>query len=79
MPISGEKGLTVVPLPARLREESIAHAEGLLARCISGETVAVTSIEEKPDGTYSVEGSGTLSRLQTAGVLLDAAMRRLNS
>lgn len=70
--------LSVVPLPNKLRQEGIAYLRDLLVRMDAGETVAVTTVEEKPDGTYSIGGTGTLSRLQTAGALLEAAMKRIN-
>ncbi len=40
------------------------------------ETV-VRGINELKGGTYAISGTSTLSRLQTAGALLDAAVARL--
>lgn len=67
--------LEVVPLPER--NGVIDYARDLLARCESGETTAVTALEEYPNGTFQVTGSGTESRLRTAGMFLAAAMERL--
>lgn len=68
----------VVPMPGP-DLGAVEYAEGLLARCRSGETVGVTAVEEKPGGLYTLHGSKTLSRLQTAGALLDAAVWRLGA
>lgn len=59
--------------------DAICYAQGLLARCMAGEVVAVTAVEEHPGGTYFVGGSSVSSRTQTAGMLLDAAVTRLAS
>ena len=64
-------------LPKKDNTSAIEFARGLLARCESGEVIAVTAIEESMGGTYVVLGSTTPSRTQTAGMLLDAAMQRL--
>lgn len=58
---------------------AIDYAKGLLARCEAGEVIAITAIEEEPNGTYSVKGSITTNRLTTAGMLLDAAVTRLTT
>ena len=67
--------MNVVPLTRNTT--AIEYARGLLARCEAGETVAVTAIEEQPGGTYRLQGSSVSSRTATAGMLLDAAMTRL--
>lgn len=69
--------MTIVPLPSKQRDGLIEYVRDLLQRCESGEVVAVTTLEETREGTYTVAGSGTFSRLQTAGALLDAAITRL--
>lgn len=56
---------------------AIDYARGLLARCEAGETIAVTAVEEHPGGTYCIVGSTVASRTQSAGMLLDAALTRL--
>jgi hypothetical protein len=68
----------LLPLPERDGSAS-QHARELLARCEAGEVLAVTVLEERPDGTYHVHGSRTPDRLRTAGALLDAAVTRLGS
>ena len=49
----------------------------LLARAEAGEICGFTGIIEFPDETYQAVGSTTMSRLQTSGALLDAAIQRL--
>ena len=58
-------------------ESAVEYARALLARCESGEVVAVTTVEELKGGTYVILGSTCSSRTQTAGMLLDAAIQRL--
>ena len=58
-------------------ESAVDYVRALLARCESGEVVAVTTVEELKGGTYVVLGSTSSSRTQTAGMLLDAAIQRL--
>ncbi len=58
-------------------ETAIEYVKGLLARVEAGETVAVTALEEHPGGTYRIQGSSVSSRTATAGMLLDAAITRL--
>lgn len=65
-------------LPNRQSESAIAYARALLERCERGEVIAVTAVEEDGQGGYSLMGSKTKSRTQTAGMLLDAAITRLN-
>ncbi len=60
-------------------KDAVRYARELLARCEAGEVIAVTALEEHPGGTYEILGSTSSSRTQTAGMLLDAAMRRLAS
>lgn len=72
-----ERPLNIVPIPNKQRESCIEYARSLLARCEDGSVVAVTVLEELPDGTYTITGGETMSRLQTAGALLDAAISRL--
>lgn len=64
-------------LPLQRDQGAIDYARGLLRRCEAGDVVAVTAVEELRGGTYSIQGSATPSRTQTAGMLLDAAIARL--
>lgn len=64
------------PVRSTLHQEAAAKLRGLAERADSGEIVAVTVVYELADGCYGVVGSPTLSRLQTMGALLDAAMMR---
>lgn len=70
--------MNVVPIPAR-QGSAVQHARELLARCEAGEVVAMTVLEERPDGSYHVHGSAIGDRLRTAGALLEAAVTRLGS
>lgn len=71
------KLVELVELPNKQKETCREEAQSLLDRIESGNVVAFTVVLEHPDGTYSIGGSGTLSRLQMAGALLDAAVTRL--
>lgn len=71
-------GVNVLPIPER-HDGAVAHARELLARCEAGEVVALTVLEERPDGSYHVHGSSTGDRLRTAGALLEAAVTRLGA
>ena len=68
-------GLSVLPLerPTGL----VAYARELLARCESGDVIAMTVVTEQRGGTYTLEGSSSPSRTATAGMLLDCAIARL--
>jgi len=48
-----------------------------LDKAKSGELTGITIMSEFKGGTYSLGGSSTMSRLQTAGILLEAAISRL--
>lgn len=66
-------------LKNKRNESTVDYVRGLLARCESGEVVAVTVLTETSDGMFAVGGSSVSSRLATAGALLDAAMTRLQA
>ena len=78
-PHSGTKEVSLNVVPLTRSTTAIEYAKGLLARCEAVETVAVTAVEEQPGGTYKLQGSAVSSRTATAGMLLDAAMTRLQS
>lgn len=59
------------------RAEAVELLRDLLARAESGEVIAVSGIAEEPGGTYFNFSSATMSRLQTAGALLESAIARL--
>lgn len=69
--------MNVVPLPNAHRASALVEAEALVDRIKAGEVVSFTVVMEHPSGTYSIAGPSTLSRLQTAGALLEAAVQRL--
>lgn len=70
--------MNVVPLPAP-DGSAAQHVRELLVRCEAGEVLAVTVLEERPDGTYTVHGSACADKFRTAGMLLDAARARLEN
>jgi len=59
-----------------LHEQTADCLRKLADRAEAGEIVSVTVVAEHPDFSYSISGSPTLSRLQTMGALLDAAIMR---
>lgn len=63
-------------IKSRIHEDVASCLRELVERADAGEIVGVTVVSEHPDGTYGVTGSQTLSRLQTMGALLDAAIMR---
>lgn len=73
---NSEKIMNIIPLKAN--QELIEYVADLLERCKKGDVVAVTVIEEYPEGEYATKGTKISSRTQTAGMLLDAAIQRLN-
>lgn len=64
-------------LAVQCHEETVGVLSDLLRRAQAGEIVAVTGVMEFPSGTYTTFGGSTMSRLQTAGALLEAAVIRL--
>lgn len=62
----------------KVADDAIAFAKELLARCESGQTVALTVVEERRGGDYAISGSKVKDRHRTAGMLLDAAIVRLD-
>lgn len=60
------------------RDDAVRTLRDLLERAEAGEIIAVTGVAEIDGGTYRHFGSSTMSRLQTSGALLEAAIERLN-
>lgn len=60
------------------RDEAVETLRQLLRAAESGEILAVSGIAELPGGSYRQFGSATMSRLQTAGALLELAVSRLD-
>jgi hypothetical protein len=61
----------------RLKESVIDLLTTQLAEAQTGRIVGICGVVEYANGTYETIGSQTMSRLQTAGALLEAAMKRL--
>lgn len=74
----GDKVIRLVAKPDECRQSAIDTLRGLLAEAEAGSIIAVTGIVECRDGNYRHFGSSTMSRLQTSGALLEAAINRLN-
>lgn len=64
-------------VPPKVNKTAVAYAEKLLKKTQSGEIVGVTAVEEYSDGTFNSGGSSCSSRTAMAGMLLDAAITRL--
>jgi hypothetical protein len=62
---------------SKVSASAVKQAEDLLEICQSGECVGFTVIIEIVGGQYRVAGSSVMSRLQTSGALLEAAIDRL--
>jgi hypothetical protein len=73
--VSSNVKVLVMPVD-RCTEEVIAKLEELLELARSGQIVSIAGIANCAD-TYFVFETRALSRLQTAGALLDAAINRL--
>lgn len=69
-------GLSIIT--SRISKSAVEYAKGLLERCESGEVIAVTAVEEVPGGYTCTTGSTGSNKFETAGMLLEAAMVRLN-
>lgn len=69
--------LTVLPIEGKANQGLVDFVSSLLERCLTGDVIAVTVLEELPGGEYTVKASATQDRLHTAGALLDAAISRL--
>lgn len=54
------------------------YLEALLSEAQGGEIVGLTVVLEYKGGSYCVGGPRVMSRLQTAGALLEAAVKRLD-
>lgn len=61
----------------KCRQDASHVLREVLAEVDSGEAIAVYGIVEYKTGTYRQFGSATMSRLQTAGALLECACERL--
>ena len=64
-------------MPKKINQDAINELEDVLAGIRRGEITGVTITCENSDNTYTTRGSCTLSRLQSAGVLLEMAIGRL--
>lgn len=63
--------------PDQCGEQTVELLRSLLSQAESGELITLTGVAEYRGGTYGNVGSSTMSRLQTAGALLEAAVKRL--
>lgn len=61
---------------SKLPEETASYLRELAAQADRGEIIAITVVIENANGTYTLGGTRTLSRLQTMGALMDAAFWR---
>jgi hypothetical protein len=75
----GDNVVRLVAKSDECRNSTIETLKALLAEAEAGQVITVTGIAENSDGTYRNFGSTTMSRLQTSGALLEAAINRLTS
>lgn len=61
---------------SKLPEETATYLRELAETADRGEIIAITVVIENANGTYTLGGTRTLSRLQTMGALMDAAFWR---
>lgn len=74
------RGGVVKLLPSPINDcakDTIILLEGLLEAARKGNIVGLHGIAEQPDKTYFSFTTKTMSRLQVAGSLLEAAINRL--
>lgn len=64
-------------VPDQCADTAIETLRDLLAQAEAGNVIAITGVVEYRGGSYGHFGSSTMSRLQTSGVLLEAAIKRL--
>lgn len=62
----------------KCRGSAIKELREALELAESGEIIACYGVLESRNGTYRHFGSATMSRLQTAGALLECAVQRLD-
>lgn len=67
----------LVEIPKKINYDALEVVKSIIPRIESGEIVGVTLAIEESDGSYTTMGSTSMSRLQTAGLLLDLAIKRL--
>lgn len=60
-----------------VRNDAIECVRNVLRQLENGEALTVYGVVELSDGYYRQFGSSTMSRLQTAGALLECAVERL--
>lgn len=70
--------LKLIAEPDKCRQDAIEAIAEVRKELDSGEAISVYGIVENKDGTYRHFGSSTMSRLQTAGALLECAIARLD-
>lgn len=67
----------IVEIKKVRNDGAIALMNKIIAGLEVGEITGVSVVIENSDGTYRLEGSETFSRLQTVGILMDLAVKRL--
>lgn len=68
----------VYEIPKKINQDALKMIKEISSQIESGEVTGFTIAVEFDDGTYMTMGSSTMSRLQTSGILLDMAIRRLD-
>lgn len=70
--------LKLVVYSDEVKKDVIATLERMLEIAKSGKAIGCSGIIELEGSTYQQFGTKTMSRLQTAGALLELAIERLN-
>ena len=67
--------MKIVKLPEN--KQVVQEARDLLKRCEDGEVLSFVVVEIRPEHRYIIRGSYCADRHELAGMLLDAAITRL--
>ena len=67
----------VVEIGRKPNQEGIDLLKDIIAKMERCEITGISIVTENIDGTFSFDGSETISRYQTVGILMDLAVQRL--
>lgn len=67
----------VVEIGRKPNQEAIDLLKDIIGKIERCEATGVSVVTENIDGTFTFDGSETISRYQTVGILMDLAVQRL--
>lgn len=67
----------IVEIKTKPNQLAIDILKDIIEKIERCEITGISVVVENNDGTYRIEGSSTLSRLQTVGALMDLIVNRL--